>query len=273
MGRKVRRVPLGFDHPLNETWPGFLMPDKFDEKPCPAGEQCMNGSTPARAWAQVVVRLLLQLDDDRHAHAQGRPMHPYFDSLPTPSRTHDNLMDRHFRDRRPTVPRPSPDIAELGTGLAGRPSGFLGHDSIDTWRATDTVVKAAGLDPDKWGICPACGGHASLEAYPGQRDEAEAWEPAEPPTGEGWQLWETVSAGSPISPVFDSAQGLARWLATYEGADANNQSGGPMPYEAALAFVMEGWAPSGMITAGGVHEGSEYRGTQAVLDAHEDVER
>mgnify|MGYP001570952870 CR=1 FL=1 len=31
MGREIRRVPLDFDHPLNETWPGFLSPAKFDE--------------------------------------------------------------------------------------------------------------------------------------------------------------------------------------------------------------------------------------------------
>jgi hypothetical protein len=57
--------------------------------------------------------------------------------------------------------------------------------------------------------CEICQGHGYLEAFPGQRAEAEAWKPAEPPAGEGWQLWETASEGSPVSPVFPDADGLA----------------------------------------------------------------
>jgi hypothetical protein len=33
----------------------------------------------------------------------------------------------------------------------------------------------------------------------------------DPPEGPGWQLWETTSEGSPISPVFKSPEDLADW--------------------------------------------------------------
>ena len=33
----------------------------------------------------------------------------------------------------------------------------------------------------------------------------------DPPTGEGYQLWETTSEGSPCSPVFASMDGLCEW--------------------------------------------------------------
>lgn len=33
----------------------------------------------------------------------------------------------------------------------------------------------------------------------------------DPPTGEGFQLWETTSEGSPSSPVFKTAKELADW--------------------------------------------------------------
>jgi len=267
VGREVKRVPLDFDHPLNERWTGYVMPDKFDESPCPQGPMCMSGSTPARAWVGQLAHMLLMLDDDRRAQHRGRPMHPYFDSVPRPTTTHEDFFDR-MRNPRPVVPRPSEDIAEFGTGLAGREGGWLGHDAIDRWNATDALIKAAGLDPEVWGICQACGGHGSVETYPGQRDEAEEWQREEPPEGEGWQLWETVSEGSPISPVFPTAQELARWLATWEGAHANNQDQ-PMPYEAALAFVMEGHSFTLYTNPGGVHEGSEFVGTQAVLDTYD----
>lgn len=35
----------------------------------------------------------------------------------------------------------------------------------------------------------------------------------EPPTGEGYQCWETVTEGSPISPVFKTLVELCEWLA------------------------------------------------------------
>lgn len=38
-------------------------------------------------------------------------------------------------------------------------------------------------------------------------------ESIEVPVGDGWQMWETTSDGSPISPVFETPESLARWLA------------------------------------------------------------
>lgn len=37
------------------------------------------------------------------------------------------------------------------------------------------------------------------------------WESYDPPEGEGFQLWETTSEGSPSSPVFDSLDSLCSW--------------------------------------------------------------
>lgn len=34
MSREIKRVPLGFDHPLRETWPGYLMPNSLRTTPC-----------------------------------------------------------------------------------------------------------------------------------------------------------------------------------------------------------------------------------------------
>lgn len=35
----------------------------------------------------------------------------------------------------------------------------------------------------------------------------------EPPKGDGFQLWETTTEGSPVSPVFDTIDELADWCA------------------------------------------------------------
>lgn len=195
MGREVKRVPLDFEWPTDKTWSGYLMPDSLHETDC---TDCAGrGETPARLWVAATAAMLLMLDTDRQDQERGRAMHPYFDSYRT--------------DAYGT--RPSPDIAEFGEGLAGRAASFMGHDSIDNWVATKKVIEAAGLDPEVWGICQTCEGHGSTEDYPGQRAEADAWERSEPPTGDGWQMWETTSEGSPMSPVHDTPEALADWLA------------------------------------------------------------
>lgn len=34
----------------------------------------------------------------------------------------------------------------------------------------------------------------------------------DPPTGEGWQLWQNTGEGSPMSPVFATGDELAEWI-------------------------------------------------------------
>lgn len=258
MGREIKRVPLDFEWPLNEGWRGFLMPDRLHDDPCPAGRTCFNGATGARAWVQQMAHMLLMLDDDRSAQERGRPMHPYFASMPWPYRTGD--WDQPADSRRPSA-----DIAEFGTGLAGRESSWLGHDAIDRWQAEEKLIRAAGLDPETWGLCPTCKGHGSVEKYPGQRADAEAWEGEEPPTGHGWQLWETVSEGSPISPVFASAEALAEWMSTPACRRDNPRWFGTdekvYEYDVALRFAQAGWAPSLASGPAGVMDGVTWVGS------------
>lgn len=90
-------------------------------------------------------------------------------------------------------------------------------------------------------LCATCDGRGSLERYEGQREESDAWEREQPPTGKGWQLWETVSEGSPLSPVFTSADALAYWLTTPACRRGMME---PMTIEVARGFVKAGWAPT-----------------------------
>lgn len=149
----------------------------------------------------------------------------------------------------------SPDIVELTSGLAGRsPMGPLGHDSCDRWAATRAIIKAAGLN-EKWGTCPECDGEGSVWDSPENKAKAEAWEQEEPPEGPGYQLWETVSEGSPVSPVFEEPDALAEWLAT--SADYSARMG-VIPKEQWLKFILgPGWAPSMIISGGRVMSGVE----------------
>lgn len=64
------------------------------------------------------------------------------------------------------------------------------------------------LNPFTGETCPTCNGSG---IHPDFKKRCEAWEPTEPPRGEGYQLWETVSEGSPISPVFLTLEQLCEW--------------------------------------------------------------
>lgn len=171
--------------------------------------------------------------------------------------TFDATRDPRWQAVDPPVV-PSPDQVNAWS-IRG-----MGHDAINA----SVVIQARCERDGQPYTCATCDGHGTVEAYPGQRADAEVWEPTEPPTGEGWQLWETVSEGSPISPVFPDAEGLAQWLTTPDSCWGATKR--PMTIEQARGFVGVGWAPSGFITAGGVHDGAEYVGTSAALRGHEE---
>lgn len=256
MGREVRRVPLDFDWPMNKVWEGFLTPDRLLEDRCP---DCRRGYTWAREWIETLTNRIDMLASDVGDQDRGRPMHPWLAEDQYPATT-DFEYDEHRRlVATPKVMRPSRDILELIAGLTGEDEKrLLGPLRGSSYGIQKKLIEAAGLDPNTWGICPTCKGHATLEKYEGQRAEAEAWERTDPPEGDGWQLWETVSEGSPISPVCATSDELAAWMSDPARGDRW------VPQEVAAKFIAEGWAPS-FISGPGTHgivSGVEAIGTQ-----------
>lgn len=83
--------------------------------------------------------------------------------------------------------------------------------------------------PGSW-YCPHCEG------------EKRAYMPSiEVPEGDGWQMWENTSEGSSISPVFETPEELARWLADNGASSFGNDTA---TYEQWLGMIGVGWAPS-----------------------------
>lgn len=247
MGREVKRVPLDFDWPLKETWKGYLSPDELDEAPCP---DCARGYSPAGEWLQTLMYRLSMLAGDIRDQQRGMGLHPWLanDTYPPTTRDHKHVY------------RPSADILELVAGLSettvSRMLEPFGRAS--EYRMAQKVIAAAGL-PEEWGTCKTCNGHGSVEKYPGQRAEAEAWQRTEPPTGEGFQLWETVSEGSPTSPVFATADELALWMSRNPCGFA----GSTPSLEHARAFVAAGWSVSMVGDSNGVVDGITAIGISA----------
>lgn len=64
-----------------------------------------------------------------------------------------------------------------------------------------------------------------------------------------YQVYETVSEGTPMSPVFATKEELIEWLVNDGGDD------GPHSRQAAERFVEGAWAPSMIIGPGGMKSG------------------
>lgn len=298
MGREIKRVPLDFDWPWRESrkpWKGYLMPDKFRERDCPdcengyaphaqrlfalwygripfspeaTGSTLLTPATPAvRAFAERNVASAPEFYGNREAAIvrEGQRLADLWNGMWCHHLSQDDvdaliaagrLMDfthTFSRETRwtPIEPPPVVTAAEVNEwSLRG-----MGHDSLNASACIEARCERDGQPR----VCPTCGGHAGLEAYEGQRAEAEAWEPEEPPAGDGWQLWETVSEGSPITPVFATPDELARFMVANSWGSQSNKMASS--FDVAMRFIDAGWAPSGVSSAEhGVEDGVEAVG-------------
>lgn len=288
MGRELRRVPLDFDWPLNKPWQGFLNPH-YVAAQCAACEGSGysptakhlhdqwygkvpfspedRGSTPltpdhagVRAFAErnvasapdfygsgerAIVREAQRLcrlwnaqwshhlnaDDVAALVAGGRLM----------DFTHTWSKETRWKPREPAyVPTPQ-EVNDWS--LRG-----MGHNSCSAY----VCVKAECTRLREPHECAACGGAGEIWPSEEARKVHDDWQPTDPPTGDAYQIWETVSEGSPISPPFATPEELARHMETTRwGADKDGT-----PYETWLAFIRgPGWAPSMVMTGGKLMDG------------------
>lgn len=125
----------------------------------------------------------------------------------------------------------------------------FGHDGINNWIVVREECKRLGLNA----TCSHCDGEGSVWESDEAKQMAEEWAPTEPPAGDGYQMWETVTDGSPISPVFATPEELAQYMVDAPwGADEGTD------YETWLKFINgPGWAPSVVADNNGVRSGVE----------------
>jgi hypothetical protein len=283
-------VPLDFAWPLDKVWSGFLLPEYLHEAQCETcegdggsprarelrdrwygyvpfdlaemGSTAYTAETPqVRAFAErniqsapeyygrseaAIVReaeRLATLWNSRWSHHLAQED---VDALVEAGRLHD-FTHTWTRETRwqPIDPPPTVTAAEVNLwSLSG-----IGHDAINQWVVVKARCEREGVAQE----CPECGGHGTRELWSGQRAAAEAWEKFEPPTGEGWQLWETVSEGSPITPPMPTAEALVEYLVTV-GDVWSQRRNTRWDREAAERIVKSAWAPSFVVDAAGVHK-------------------
>jgi hypothetical protein len=232
MGREIKRVAFDFNWPLNKVWIGFINP--YHSMNCPVCEgQGFNVATRAlentwysfdysnQRWCDKITQ-----DEVDALIAQGRLMD--FTHTWTPGVGWKKI-------------EPAPIVTAEMVNDWER-SGVFGHDAINRWICVETRAKRMGI----YGVCEFCKGEGEIWANEEVHRLHDAWKDYEPPAGEGWQVWETVSEGSPISPVCDTRENLVEWLVR----DGYTR-------EAADAFSLKGWVPSIVITEGKIYNDIE----------------
>jgi hypothetical protein len=254
MSNEVRRVPLDFNWPMNKVWEGYVRPDELNGVPC---EECNgSGQTHFGWWLQSVSYVMGMLAEDVREQERGKPMHPWLRDFPHPHGHWEYPVagDPQSGPGRFVIDRPSKDAVDFFAALMKvdreQITGTLFGRSPQ-YAVMTALLELTGTDVS----CKACEGQGSTEKYPGQRAQADAWKRSDPPQGEGWQLWETVSDGSPVSPVFPTADALAAWMSDPARGDRW------VPADTARKFIDDGWAPTGVITSrSGVTPGIEAVG-------------
>lgn len=281
MGREVKRVALDFQWPLHQVWKGYLN-DRPGPQECP-----MCGGSGSSAMYQHLENLWygrVPFSPERVGRVPFGPTHPIIvrraqanvnpcdgHAMSAECRRLANLYNQawshHLNDQNvrdlvaegrlvdfthtwnsrqwvEKVPAYVPTADEVNEWSI---SGF-GHDSINCW----IVCKAECNRRGHSSICSTCKGEGGL--WPSDKTKAayESWVETEPPDGPGYQMWETVSEGSPISPVFETPEALARWLADTGASASGDQTA---TYDQWLNVCKGAYAPTMVMDAKGLRSG------------------
>lgn len=209
MGRHCKRVPLDFSWPMNTLWIGYRNP--YQGMDCP---YCKNGySEKAQA-----------IKAECYPHIKG----DYY-SVPNPykeracynphAKEHNMTQDEvdYFmsKQHKVTIEQVNrvmasqfPDAEKITPEIFSKLSLIIFDFTYGLdHRMIDYHSEKEGWNP----YCPHCHGEAVLFLNEEIKRLHEEFEWVEPPTGEGYQIWEDTSEGSPITPVFKTAEELAEY--------------------------------------------------------------
>jgi len=214
MGRTLKRVPLDFNYPIGQVWKGYLNP--YHSTRCKA----CNGTGMSPEYKK--------LSDDWYTHnridgKEGWCYHLEQEEIQALIDA-DRLMDF---TRVPINDDQKRDVEEKmkngGNSWLPYNNGYIptadevnkwarngGHDSINQWICVKERAKRLGITSTE---CSFCNGEGEFWASDKIKQEHEEWSDFEPPVGDGYQLWETTSEGSPSSPVFETLNELCEWCA------------------------------------------------------------
>jgi hypothetical protein len=239
MGRILKRVPLDFKWSTNQVWKGYINP--YQSQEC---EVC--DRTGLNPETKKIHDEWYSFDNAVYMQNPYRPNARYnvnahsnniteteIEALVRHGRLSD-LMDAwyHFNDEKnvwekcdTSLPYSEREWVECEQPKFPTPEevnkwnlSCMGHDAINAHICVEVRARELGV----YGECECCNGDGEIWFSDEIEKLAENWESYEPPTGEGYQMWENTSEGSPQSPIFETLDELCEWCATNASVFGSN---------------------------------------------------
>lgn len=207
MGRKLMRVPMTFDWPKGEVWHGYLTPEELFPPACTACDYNGNGPCGYSPEANAVAEAFYNFGGNPKFAWRDKLGQAEVDNLVAEHRLGETVEDDSERGWHWIYPPRT--AAEINAKNRPGALGF-GHDAINRMILVKFRCEQLGIPVN----CPVCDGHGDT-GIPEQREAYENYEGPEPPEGEGYQLWETTSEGSPQTPVFATMEELCDYAAKH----------------------------------------------------------
>lgn len=110
-----------------------------------------------------------------------------------------------------------PTATEVNAWSRGAGSG---HDALNQGVCIEARCAREGVPY----MCARCAGSGRVWPTHEIQRRYEDWRREDPPTGDGYQLWENCSEGSPVSPTFDSIDALCAWAADHATTFARHRA-------------------------------------------------
>lgn len=159
-------------------------------------------------------------------------------------KAHSNHYLPQSNGYRPTAQ----EVNEWSVGSVGSIEAYCG---LSAYRCVVARCRREGAPYH----CETCDGDGYVWASDEARELYESWTEEEPPTGEAYQIWETFSEGSPISPPFVDPSDLANWMHVEDpeiGVETWRKFIVAVGYAPALAIVDGCFVPGIEVAVGGV---------------------
>lgn len=224
MGRVLKRVPLDFQWPLNKVWSGYVNPYSIHTcTECGGNGYSKEYEQYSDLWyglhkddykvnpynsnlrynAAALSNNITQ--DDVDALIEADRLWD-FTRVPLTDEHREIIKKRQSEGHNSWLPfnngyKPTADeVNEWNLKT-------LGHDSTNHRIIIKNRLKLEG----KPYTCPSCEGEGVNWQSKTAEEQYHNWKEYDPPSGDGYQLWETTSEGSPVSPVFKSLDELCEW--------------------------------------------------------------
>ena len=208
MSRKLYRVPMDFKWPLHQVWKGYLNPYRsFNCKACDGTGQNPQTKALEEIWYSIEDAEYVEMPNGRNWNRKAWVYNldkEDVQALVDANRLKD--LTSVFTPGKGWVKKDPPYIPTPEEVNAWAKEGF-GHDATNRWVCVEAKAKRLGF----YGHCEFCKGEGEVFQSEEIKKLHDEWKDIEPPTGEGFQLWENCSEGSPVSPVFETLEQLCSW--------------------------------------------------------------